>query len=228
MFKFTIFAKESWCDVKGGGRHQCLSKDVFACYNSDYVGGEGRWKLIGTIENVISVLKNDVTPYSEEELKRVINQLSDILMNDLSEYFNMAKNNGYSSITVCVIPRAKREDSYGDNQKLFRKTVQDVVNKLKNSVTGLNIVDGTHYIIRNKDTATTHLSRHGGLINGDLPYCGITKETCLIENVDGQDVLLIDDLYTKTVCIDEDAIQALYDNGARNVFFYSIGRTIKK
>jgi len=38
--------------------------------------------------------------------------------------------------------------------------------------------------------------------------------------------LLIDDLYTRTVNIDEDAIQALLDKGAHSVAFYAVGRTV--
>ena len=40
--------------------------------------------------------------------------------------------------------------------------------------------------------------------------------------------ILIDDLYTASVNIDEDAIQALFDNGARSVIFYSLGKTIRR
>ena len=88
--------------------------------------------------------------------------------------------------------------------------------------------DSLYNIVRHTDTATTHLSRHANQINGTLPYCGITRDTCKIKDVQGKVVLLIDDLYTKTVCIDEDALQALFDNGAMQVFFYSIGRTVHK
>ena len=64
---------------------------------------------------------------------------------------------------------------------------------------------------------------------GDMPYPGITKKTCDIsEEVKGRDILLIDDLYTRTVNIDEDAIQALLDNGAESVVFYSIGYTMRQ
>lgn len=88
-------------------------------------------------------------------------------------------------------------------------------------------VDGTHDIIRHTDTATTHLARHGNGGLGELPYVGITKDTCNISNnIIRQDILLIDDLYTKTVNIDEDCIQALLDKGARSVIFYSIGNTL--
>lgn len=62
-----------------------------------------------------------------------------------------------------------------------------------------------------------------------MPYPGITKATCTIsEEVRGKDILLIDDLYTEGVNIDEDAIQALLDNGAVSVIFYSLGKTLKR
>jgi predicted amidophosphoribosyltransferase len=44
----------------------------------------------------------------------------------------------------------------------------------------------------------------------------------------GKDILLIDDIYTKTVNIDEDAIQALLSKGAKSVSFYAIGFTVSK
>ena len=67
---------------------------------------------------------------------------------------------------------------------------------------------------------------HGG--DGELPYAGITKDTCNISaGIRGKDILLIDDIYTKGVNIDEDAIQALLDNGARRVYFYAVGKTLK-
>ena len=42
-----------------------------------------------------------------------------------------------------------------------------------------------------------------------------------------KNILLIDDVYTKDVGIDEDAIQALFDHGAKSVIFYSVGKTLK-
>lgn len=38
---------------------------------------------------------------------------------------------------------------------------------------------------------------------------------------------MIDDIYTETVNIDEDAIQALLDNGAQAVVFYAVAKTKK-
>lgn len=70
-------------------------------------------------------------------------------------------------------------------------------------------------------------SGYGG--NGNLPYPGITKETCTIsDKIKNKDILLIDDLYTAKVNIDEDAIQTLLDKGANSVIFYSLGKTIKE
>jgi hypothetical protein len=37
---------------------------------------------------------------------------------------------------------------------------------------------------------------------------------------------LIDDVYTRTVNIDEDMVQALLSSGANSVTFYAIGKTI--
>ena len=38
-------------------------------------------------------------------------------------------------------------------------------------------------------------------------------------------ILLVDDIYTEGVNIDEDAIQTLYEYGAKKVIFYSIAKT---
>ncbi|MDI9366643.1 MAG: hypothetical protein QM541_16925 [Flavobacterium sp.] len=92
-----------------------------------------------------------------------------------------------------------------------------------------NFENGTKYIIRHTHTRTTHLDRNGEGGEGNLPYPGITKDTCTIsEQAKGKDILLIDDLYTKRVNIDEDAIQALIDNGANSVTFYSFGKTVSR
>jgi hypothetical protein len=83
--------------------------------------------------------------------------------------------------------------------------------------------------MRHTNTRTTHLDRNGEGGDGNLPYPGITKDTCTISGqAKYKDILLIDDLYTKSVNIDEDAIQALLDKGANSVTFYSIGKTVSR
>ena len=88
--------------------------------------------------------------------------------------------------------------------------------------------NGTCYILRHTDTRTTHMDKSGWGGDGNLPYAGITKETCYIsDEVIGKTILLIDDIYTSGVNIDEDAIQALLDKGAVDVVFYAVGKTYR-
>ena len=102
-----------------------------------------------------------------------------------------------------------------------------VVSVVVDGLNGYN--NGTAYIIRHTNTRTTHMDRSGYGGDGNLPYVGITKATCKISNeVIDKDILLIDDIYTSGVNIDEDAIQSLLDKGARNVYFYAIGKTLKE
>jgi|TARA_B100000315_G_C14583253_1_gene591612 hypothetical protein len=196
-----------------------LSRDVQGFYHSDYSGGGGKWRVHGTIENIICTLKNDITPYTPQVLQNTTQQLANILLEDLQQIIQRV---GKTTLTVCVIPRAKV--NYNANQLLFKETVNNVVNRLN------GFSNGTNYIVRHTDTKTTHLKRGiSGGGNGSSPYPGITKDTCSIsDNVRGKNILLIDDLYTKTVNIDEDAIQALLDKGAKDVIFYAVGKTISR
>ena len=219
MEQFVIQSRTSRCRRREGGVEKTLKQDIITFYHSDYQGG-GNWRMSGTIENLICTFKNDITPYTQQTLINAAKRLALILKEDMPEILRLS---GKKSLRVCVVPRAKRENSYRKNQLYLRATIQFVTQRLD------GFIDGTHDIIRHTDTSTTHLARsgHGGA--GELPYVGITKDTCNIsDDVIGQDILLIDDLYTKTVNIDEDCIQALLDKGARSVIFYSIGKTLSR
>lgn len=215
MYQFTIKANESfrWWDRKE--KVCCLETDTSAFYHSEYCGG-GNWKRNGTIENLICTLKNDRTPYLDRVLSKTCSRLEEILSEDLPQISRIYN----TRFTVCVVPRAKHENHYAPNQLLFRNTVSNYVRRTN------MFEDGTHNIIRHTDTKTTHSARSGNGGNGSMPYKGITTNTCNISNIQGKNILLIDDLYTKHICIDEDAIQALYDKGARSVVFYSVGKTV--
>lgn len=198
-----------------------LTESVDAFYHSDYHGGDPELRnTIGTVENVICMLKNQFKDKNEWNLEKAVEALTNILKTDLPE---ILRRTGKTSMTVCVVPRAKSENFYSLRQNLFRKTVSAVVDEL-----GI-FLNGTEFILREKDTQTTHLKKSGYGGAGDAPYPGITKDTCSISpEVRGRDILLIDDLYTRTVNIDEDAIQALRDNGAESVVFYAVGRTLDR
>jgi hypothetical protein len=198
-----------------------LKQNTNAFYHDDYNGGDcERREKIGTVENIITTLKNQFKDKSREVLKQAAINLIKILKKDLPE---ILQKTGRSSLTVCVVPRSKAESHYRKDQLLFREIISFVVDKLA------YFENGTRYIIRHSNTRTTHLDRSGYGGDGDLPYPGITKKTCNIsEGVKGKDILLIDDLYTETINIDEDAIQALLDKEANSVTFYSIGKTVSK
>lgn len=86
---------------------------------------------------------------------------------------------------------------------------------------------GCAVIKRCKSTSPTHMSHKQGLGRVER---GITQKTCEIdaEAIKGKTVILVDDIYTKTVNIDEDAIEALYKAGAERVIFYAVGKTVRQ
>ena len=197
--------------------NEYLKKDTTSFFHSDYHSG-GNWRIDGTIENMIWTLKNDSSPFPFR-LPSAKKRLENILSTDLPQILN---STNFSSLTVCVVPRAKKDSHYKNDQLYFRQIITCVVSKLN------GFQNGTDYIKRHTNTKTTHLrGEEGG--DGRLPYIGITKNTCTISNeVQNKNILLIDDIYTRSVNIDEDAIQALLDSGAKSVIFYAIGKTVSR
>lgn len=187
-----------------------LSHNITAFFHSDYQGGSSEQReTSGTVENIICTLKNQFQDKTANVLQIASQQFMNILLEDLPLILRRV---GKNSLTVCVIPRSKA--NYSSNQQLFNTTVSNVVNRLA------NFHNGTDYIVRHTNTKTTHMNKSGYGGDGEMPYPGITKDTCtILDEVRGKDILLIDDLYTKTVNIDEDAIQALLDKGANSVIF---------
>lgn len=193
---------------------------VTSFYQDDYHAGNTELREAnGTIEKIICTLKNQFLDKSCENLQQVVLQLTQILSEDLPL---ILQQTGKTDLTVCVVPRAKKKAYYTSNQLLFKTTVSDVVEKLP------GFHNGTNYIVRHTDTRTTHLNHTKYAGEGDLPYPGITSKTCtMTAEIRNKDILLIDDLYTDGIGIDEDAIQTLFDMGAKSVIFYAVGKTLK-
>jgi hypothetical protein len=192
-----------------------LGQDIQAFYRTDYIG----YRKSGN-PDYINTLKNTYNSCSASLLNNAVQELKSALLEDLPQILKIIQLN---SLTVCVVPRAKAESNYHPNQSLFKSTIRNVVNQLN------GFSDGIDYIVRHTNTKTTHLPANTPNYNNDgaAPYPGITIETCNISsNVRDKNILIIDDLYTRTVNIDEDAIQALFDKGAHFVTFYAIGRTV--
>lgn len=200
---------------------QFLKVQATIFYHDDYHSGDVRLRNNrGTVEFVITQLKNQFGNTLPNQLQSAKEDLVVMLQQDLPE---ILAQSDYDNLTICVIPRAKSEQNYAENQRLFKTTISTVANNLQ------GFRDGTNFILRHTNTRTTHLDRSGYGGDGETPYPGITKDTCVISHeVNNKDILLIDDVYTKDVGIDEDAIQALLDNGANSVILYTIGKTVQR
>lgn len=193
--------------------NECLKKDTLAFYHTEYYGFRD-----SRTPTYVNHLKNQFGNSPRELLQCSYNELCDALLTD----FTQLKTQLPEDCVVCAVPRAKAEKEYTPNQLLFKKAVSCVARQI--------FIDGTHYIKRILNTATTHMSRNSSYEynqpNERMPYKGITNDTCIIcDDVRGKTILLVDDIYTKSVNIDEDCIQALYDKGAERVVFYAIGKT---
>lgn len=163
-------------------------------------------------------LKNTFNNFSESKLQSAVQALRSVLREDL---LRISRSNGFDSMVVCVVPRAKLENFYHANQQLFRATVKEVVLNIS------GFVDGTNYLRRHTNTKTTHLRKDVQNYTNDglEPYPGITEQTCSISpHVRGKDILLVDDIYTPGVNIDEDAISFLLKSGARTVTLYVVAK----
>jgi len=168
--------------------------------------------------NYLNDLKNTYSSFSNHKLQSAVQELQQILQTDLPLILQSQR---LDEMVVCVVPRAKAENAYRANQQLFRSTVQAVIQQIH------GFVDGTSYLRRHINTKTTHLRRPipNYTNDGSEPYPGIIEETCEISpNIGGKDILLVDDIYTPGVNIDEDAINALFKMGARTVIFYAVGK----
>ena len=195
-----------------------LKQPIQAFFHENFYGAKANHP---NNPNYLYRLKNDPHHnWTDYQLRVATAQLADALRTDLAQ---IQQDTNINPLTICIVPRAKADIIYRPNQLLFRATVKQVINELS------GFEDGTNYITRHTNTRTTHLRKpiDGYNNDGALPYIGITMKTCDISpEVKGRNILLIDDIYTKTVNIDEDVIQTLLTKGAKSVTFYAIGQTV--
>lgn len=196
-----------------------LSTRTQGFYHTDYFG-------YGKPNNpdYIYLLKNDLGDTVNSVLLNATSLLRDVLLIDFPKINNqLSVDFPLKKFTACVIPRSKTEISFLTSQQLFRDTVNHIVKETA-------IFDnGVDYIQRTINTRTTHRRFETLSYNNDgkLPYEGITLDTCYFSpEIQGKNILLIDDVYTCTVNVVEDAIQALYNKGAKNVVFYALAKTL--
>lgn len=191
-----------------------LIKNIRAFYSMAYVG-------MGNPGNpdYLNTLKNTFNSFAESKLSSAAQELKRVLLKDFPLVLQSLK---LEKATVCVVPRAKAESAYHANQLLFKSTVCGAISQLK------GFEDGISYLRRRTNTKTMHLRNPIPNYDNDgpEPYPGITTKTCDISvNIKGKNILLVDDIYTPAVNIDEDAIHALINAGAYSVTFYTVAKT---
>lgn len=196
--------------------NEFLAQDVVAYYHQDYFG----YKKPGN-PNFLNVLKNDFRTLPVQTVVRARDVLVDILSEDVPA---IMKAHGISECVLACVPRSKRRRQYNGDQLLFNNGVCMVGHVLE------GVIDGSRCVERVIDTKTTHFKKDVKGNDGERPYPNITRDTCQfdLELVEGRTIILVDDIYTKTVNIDEDCIQSLFDYGAKEVIFYAVGRTVRK
>lgn len=219
---------------------------VNACYSIDFLsyGQSGQLSFLHKLKN--NWLKNsddDLFKSKDEAVSKIYNFLMDL------NNYSMKCNKGdplahhflkdydfrtervlfaEKGILVCRVPRSKV--NMQDSQLLFQAAIREAIELVndewsvhnKEHNTNYKLIDGIDCIKRIKDVPTTHLT-------GDKAYPGITEDSCFIsDKIEGETILLIDDIYTLGVGVVEDCIQTLYKLGAWEVIFYAVGRTVKK
>ena len=195
------------------GKDAFLGRDVDLYFHAHYYGFSSSENTL----KYINYLKNDRRDYD-----RVIAQCEDkaatVLAADLAELVGM-----YGPLTVCGIPRSKRESVYPPEKMGLKRAIRKAI------AMNPNLTAGMDYIVRHTNTLCTHRSYWGYGGDGEGPRPGLMRDTCnLSADIAGKNILLVDDIYTAGVGIDEDGVQALFDAGARSVIMYTFGCTASR
>ena len=135
------------------------------------------------------------------------------------------KKENFEKPCIINVPRAKRPEMYFDAQLLFSKFVCEA-----SELANFPYIEA----LRVKNTKTTHIKdeRFGMVFKQKIdeqpkPYPGISRETCQIKgDIQGKNIILVDDIYTRNANIDEDFVQFLYNQGANRVILYCVGAVL--
>lgn len=206
-------------------KNKFLSKNINAYYHYEYI----KYKEFNNPDFLVT-LKNNYN-YSDYRTKQHLKEAMIKVKECIGELLTFIESKHKEQILVCVVPRSLIQTNNNKMQFCFKQAVKESIKEFNISKNIFNeknkFIDATNCIMRHTKTKRTHLKSIDD--TGLMPYIGITKDTCNICNsVNNKLVLLIDDIYTKTINIDEDCIQALYDKGVKNVVFYSVAKTINK
>ena len=203
------------------GSNDCLDRAIKYYWKYQYISPK-RTVLTDSddfkFSEAVYILKNQ----DRKKTDSYLDPYAEAVKNEISEGLNFLiqhlETEGQPWVVVAV-PRSKA--NFLPRQLRLIKAISDAVPQ--------QLENGAYFIKRHTNTATTHLENASGNWNSPnepRPHRGITRDTCRLEgDVRGKNVILIDDIYTRGVNVDEDCIQFLFDNGAVNVVLYTLCRT---
>ena len=195
------------------GNDAFLDRDVDLYFHAYYYGFSSSENSI----RYVNYLKNDRRNY-DNVIAQCEDRAASVLAADLSELVKV-----YGPLTVCGIPRSKREDSYPEEKMGLKRAIRKAI------AMSSELYDGLDYVIRHTNTLCTHRSYWGYGGDGEGPRPGLIRDTChLSKEIAGKNIVLVDDIYTAGVGIDEDGVQALLDAGAKSVILYTFGCTASR
>ncbi len=113
--------------------NEYLKQNIQGFYHTDYLKyrSPNNPDYLGELKNDFGSKPRDVTEQAQQELLSVLR----VDFPDVQQRIN--KN----PITICVVPRAKADNTYQPNQLLFKATIKTAINELDN-----NFIDGTNFI----------------------------------------------------------------------------------
>lgn len=195
------------------GKDVFLDRDVDLYFHAHYYGFSSTENEI----KYVNYLKNDRRNY-DQLIAKCEDMAAEVLAADLAQLVEI-----YGPLTVCGVPRSKNEKSYSAEKMGLKRAIRKAI--AKNDA----LSDGLDYIVRHTNTLCTHRSYWGYGGDGEGPRPGLLRDTCYISSeIAGKNIVLVDDIYTAGVGIDEDGVQALLNAGAKSVIMYTFGCTASR
>ena len=199
--------------------HGKIGNDAFLRCDVDLYFHDYYYGFSSSLNNLkyVNYLKNDRRDY-DAVISKCEDRAALVLAADLAALVQQ-----YGSLTVCGIPRSKREDSYHPAKMGLKRAIRKAV------AMNPHLTDGLDYIVRHTNTLCTHRSYWGYGGDGEGPRPGLLRDTCKLSGaIADKNIVLVDDIYTAGVGIDEDGVQALLDAGAKSVIMYTFGCTASR
>lgn len=183
------------------------------------------------LSELILLVKNSFEGETFATVCRARDELAGMVASDLAWIADVGGPFGCERPIVIAVPRSKPDCHWKESQLQFRPAIAAGVQGCPLWVRGTDekwLLDGTDCLTRVVPTMTTHLRKTNVSNEGRSPYPGITRDTCRMErSIAGLPVILVDDIYTPDVGIDEDCVQYLLDKGASKVVLYTLGKTMR-